>query len=161
MRWEVNYKHMCCLPRINDKLKEFINCCYIMIYNVTHQRSRPLNIIRLLLPRISNYRFNLDFDFDLKINQPDSKFQNIILKNKTTFWLINSLILVYSLFRPFGFVILYVLEVRTKMFVLVKLKDIIRTPPYNFKNKLDDFIANELNKKLANKVSMLLSVMSN
>lgn len=39
------------------------------------------------------------------------------------------------------------------MFVLVEFEDAVRIPPYNFKCKLNDVIADELNKKLANKVS--------
>jgi len=38
------------------------------------------------------------------------------------------------------------------MFVLVELKDTVRIPPSNFKFKLNDVIADELNRKLANKV---------
>ncbi|EZA54895.1 hypothetical protein DMN91_008964 [Ooceraea biroi] len=38
------------------------------------------------------------------------------------------------------------------MFVLVELKDTVRIPPYSFKCKLNDVIADKLNKKLANKV---------
>lgn len=39
------------------------------------------------------------------------------------------------------------------MFVLVELKDTVRILPNNFKCKLNDVIADELNKKLANKVN--------
>ncbi|XP_060832788.1 DNA-directed RNA polymerase III subunit RPC8 isoform X2 [Bombus pascuorum] len=38
------------------------------------------------------------------------------------------------------------------MFVLTELKDTVRIPPWEFKRKLNDAIADELNKKLANKV---------
>ncbi|XP_067003552.1 DNA-directed RNA polymerase III subunit RPC8 [Anabrus simplex] len=38
------------------------------------------------------------------------------------------------------------------MFVLVEMKHVIRTPPWAFQMKLHDAIAEELNKKLANKV---------
>ncbi|XP_039311011.1 DNA-directed RNA polymerase III subunit RPC8 isoform X1 [Solenopsis invicta] len=38
------------------------------------------------------------------------------------------------------------------MFVLVELKDTVRIQPSSFKQKLNDVIANELNRKLANKV---------
>lgn len=39
------------------------------------------------------------------------------------------------------------------MFVLAELKDTVRIPPNSFKYKLNDVIADELNRKLANKVS--------
>lgn len=39
------------------------------------------------------------------------------------------------------------------MFVLAEMKHVIRTPPWKFNVKLTDAIAEELNKKLANKVS--------
>ena len=39
------------------------------------------------------------------------------------------------------------------MFVLAKLKDTVRIPPWKFKRKLNDAIADELNRKLANKVN--------
>jgi hypothetical protein len=38
------------------------------------------------------------------------------------------------------------------MFVLAEMKHVIRTPPHIFHLKLNDAIAEELNKKLANKV---------
>jgi hypothetical protein len=38
------------------------------------------------------------------------------------------------------------------MFVLAEMKHVIRTPPDIFHLKLNDAIAEELNKKLANKV---------
>jgi DNA-directed RNA polymerase III subunit RPC8 len=38
------------------------------------------------------------------------------------------------------------------MFVLAEMKHVIRTPPHIFNMKLNDAIAEELNKKLANKV---------
>ena len=38
------------------------------------------------------------------------------------------------------------------MFVLAEMKHVIRTPPHMFHLKLNDAIADELNKKLANKV---------
>lgn len=38
------------------------------------------------------------------------------------------------------------------MFVLAEMKHVIRTPPQIFNIKLNDAIAEELNKKLANKV---------
>nr|CAD7428270.1 unnamed protein product [Timema monikensis] len=38
------------------------------------------------------------------------------------------------------------------MFVLAEMKHVIRTPPWLFKMKLNDAIAEELNQKLANKV---------
>ncbi|XP_018310997.1 DNA-directed RNA polymerase III subunit RPC8 [Mycetomoellerius zeteki] len=38
------------------------------------------------------------------------------------------------------------------MFVLAELKDTVRTPPSSFKSKLNNVIADELNRKLANKV---------
>ncbi|XP_032688882.1 DNA-directed RNA polymerase III subunit RPC8 isoform X1 [Odontomachus brunneus] len=38
------------------------------------------------------------------------------------------------------------------MFILADLKDTVRTPPSNFKQKLNDMIAEELNRKLVNKV---------
>lgn len=39
------------------------------------------------------------------------------------------------------------------MFVLAELKDTVRVLPSNFGCKLNDVIADELNRKLANKVS--------
>jgi len=39
------------------------------------------------------------------------------------------------------------------MFVLAELKDTVRIPPSSFKSKLNNVIADELNRKLANKVS--------
>ena len=39
------------------------------------------------------------------------------------------------------------------MFVLVEMVDTVRIPPWNFQRQLNDAIAEELNKKLANKVS--------
>lgn len=39
------------------------------------------------------------------------------------------------------------------MFVLAELKDTVRIPPWKFKRKLNDAIADELNRKLANKVN--------
>lgn len=41
---------------------------------------------------------------------------------------------------------------RAGMFVLVEMVDTVRIPPWQFERKLDDSIAEELNKKLANKV---------
>lgn len=38
------------------------------------------------------------------------------------------------------------------MFVLVEMVDTVRIPPWNFERQLNDAIAEELNKKLANKV---------
>lgn len=38
------------------------------------------------------------------------------------------------------------------MFVLAELKDTVRVLPSNFKYKLNDIVADELNRKLANKV---------
>ncbi|KAI4003204.1 RNA polymerase III subunit H [Homo sapiens] len=38
------------------------------------------------------------------------------------------------------------------MFVLVEMVDTVRIPPWQFERKLNDSIAEELNKKLANKV---------
>lgn len=38
------------------------------------------------------------------------------------------------------------------MFVLVEMVDTVRIPPWNFQRQLNDAIAEELNKKLANKV---------
>lgn len=38
------------------------------------------------------------------------------------------------------------------MFVLAELKDTVRIPPVEFKQKLNDAITDELNRKLANKV---------
>lgn len=38
------------------------------------------------------------------------------------------------------------------MFVLVEMVDTVRIPPWQFDRKLNDSIAEELNKKLANKV---------
>ena len=38
------------------------------------------------------------------------------------------------------------------MFVLAELKDTVRIPPAEFKQKLNDAITDELNRKLANKV---------
>lgn len=46
------------------------------------------------------------------------------------------------------------------MFVLVELKDTVRIPPSHFKFKLNDVIADELNRKLANKVSLRLLINS-
>lgn len=39
------------------------------------------------------------------------------------------------------------------MFVVVEMIDTVRIPPWNFHRQLNDTIAEELNKKLANKVS--------
>lgn len=39
------------------------------------------------------------------------------------------------------------------MFVLTELKDTVRIPSNSFKYKLNDVVADELNRKLANKVS--------
>lgn len=39
------------------------------------------------------------------------------------------------------------------MFVLAEFKDTVRIQPMNFKYKLNDVVSDELNKKLANKVS--------
>lgn len=39
------------------------------------------------------------------------------------------------------------------MFVLAELKDTVRIPPWKFKRKLNDAITDELNRKLANKVT--------
>lgn len=41
------------------------------------------------------------------------------------------------------------------MFVLAELKDIVRVLPSNFKFKLNDVVADELNRKLANKVYII------
>lgn len=41
---------------------------------------------------------------------------------------------------------------RAGMFVLVEMVDTVRIPPWQFERKLNDSIAEELNKKLANKV---------
>uniref|UniRef100_A0A2K6MA12 DNA-directed RNA polymerase subunit n=1 Tax=Rhinopithecus bieti TaxID=61621 RepID=A0A2K6MA12_RHIBE len=41
------------------------------------------------------------------------------------------------------------------MFVLVEMVDTVRIPPWQFERKLNDSIAEELNKKLANKVLAL------
>lgn len=38
------------------------------------------------------------------------------------------------------------------MFVLVEMVDTVRIPPWQFERKLNDSVAEELNKKLANKV---------
>ena len=38
------------------------------------------------------------------------------------------------------------------MFVLVEMVDTVRIPPWQFERKLNESIAEELNKKLANKV---------
>lgn len=38
------------------------------------------------------------------------------------------------------------------MFVLVEMTDTVRIPPWQFERKLNESIAEELNKKLANKV---------
>ncbi|XP_028982119.1 DNA-directed RNA polymerase III subunit RPC8 [Diachasma alloeum] len=38
------------------------------------------------------------------------------------------------------------------MFVLTELKDVVKIPPWKFKRKFNDAIADELNRKLANKV---------
>ncbi|CAO2601526.1 DNA-directed RNA polymerase III subunit RPC8, partial [Lemmus lemmus] len=43
-------------------------------------------------------------------------------------------------------------EPRRRMFVLVEMVDTVRIPPWQFERKLNDSIAEELNKKLANKV---------
>lgn len=40
------------------------------------------------------------------------------------------------------------------MFVIAELKDTIRVPPWSFKLKLQDTIRDEINRKLANKVSL-------
>ncbi|NXL41832.1 RPC8 polymerase, partial [Podilymbus podiceps] len=40
------------------------------------------------------------------------------------------------------------------MFVLVEMTDTVRIPPWQFERKLNESIAEELNKKLANKVNM-------
>lgn len=39
------------------------------------------------------------------------------------------------------------------MFVLVEMTDTVRIPPWQFERKLNESIAEELNKKLANKVT--------
>ncbi|KAJ9591771.1 hypothetical protein L9F63_001707 [Diploptera punctata] len=44
------------------------------------------------------------------------------------------------------------------MFVLAEMKHVIRTPPHIFNLKLNDAIAEELNKKLANKVVLNVGV---
>lgn len=41
------------------------------------------------------------------------------------------------------------------MFILAELKNVTRIPPEMFNMKLNDAIAQELNKKLANKVTLL------
>lgn len=41
---------------------------------------------------------------------------------------------------------------RAAMFVLVEMTDTVRIPPWQFERKLNESIAEELNKKLANKV---------
>ncbi|KAF6121154.1 RNA polymerase III subunit H [Phyllostomus discolor] len=41
---------------------------------------------------------------------------------------------------------------QARMFVLVEMVDTVRIPPWQFERKLNDSIAEELNKKLANKV---------
>lgn len=38
------------------------------------------------------------------------------------------------------------------MFVLVEMTDTVRIPPWQFERQLNESIAEELNKKLANKV---------
>lgn len=40
-----------------------------------------------------------------------------------------------------------------RMFVVVEMIDTVRIPPWNFHRQLNDAIAEELNKKLANKAS--------
>lgn len=42
------------------------------------------------------------------------------------------------------------------MFILAELKNVTRIPPEMFNMKLNDAIAQELNKKLANKVTLYL-----
>lgn len=44
------------------------------------------------------------------------------------------------------------------MFVLVEMVDTVRIPPWSFHRQLNDAIAEELNKKLANKVKMCVYV---
>lgn len=44
------------------------------------------------------------------------------------------------------------------MFVLVEMVDTVRIPPWNFHRQLNEAIAEELNKKLANKVFITASV---
>ena len=44
------------------------------------------------------------------------------------------------------------------MFVLVEMVDTVRIPPWNFQRQLNDAIAEELNKKLANKVCVCVCV---
>lgn len=43
------------------------------------------------------------------------------------------------------------------MFVLVEMIDTVRIPPWNFPRQLNEAIAEELNKKLANKVREMLT----
>lgn len=45
------------------------------------------------------------------------------------------------------------------MFVLVEMVDTVRIPPWTFHRKLNEAIAEELNKKLANKVSPFLKLL--
>lgn len=47
------------------------------------------------------------------------------------------------------------------MFVLVEMVDTVRISPWNFQRQLNEAIAEELNKKLANKVSISLNVAQN
>lgn len=42
------------------------------------------------------------------------------------------------------------------MFVLVEMVDTVRIPPWNFQRQLNEGIAEELNKKLANKVCITI-----
>lgn len=42
------------------------------------------------------------------------------------------------------------------MFVLVEMVDTVRIPPWDFQRQLNEAIAEELNKKLANKVCILM-----
>lgn len=44
------------------------------------------------------------------------------------------------------------------MFVLVEMVDTVRIPPWNFNKQLNEAIAEELNKKLANKVFITASI---
>eukprot|EP00064_Thunnus_orientalis_P002784 superscaffoldBa00000213_g2792 len=46
------------------------------------------------------------------------------------------------------------------MFVLVEMVDTVRIPPWNFQRQLNDAIAEELNKKLANKVCVSVCSLS-
>lgn len=39
------------------------------------------------------------------------------------------------------------------MFVLTEFKDTVKIKPWNFQKKLNDTVTDELNRKLANKVS--------